>query len=218
MTVGLVFCVVIVGIFMKSLAVHDAWRYRILTLFFLTLFFCGYFWVYHAGQWSQYHQYLALTPQSTDEKMFKYELIKRHLKKLHRTHPQENNLKHLYQVCVQTNDYPCIKTSALDLIERGVVPNDSGLQLVRSEYHLHHEKMSQALLLALSICKNTKEAASCRGYHARALFNSGDYEAAKQLWHELLKQSPLTESAQQLFNNAIKQCDQKLAESGGKSS
>jgi len=218
MIVGLVFCLVFIAVFLKSLKENDLWRYRILTLFFLTFLFCGYFWVYHVGQWSQYHQYLALTPKSAEEKMFKYDLIKRHLKKLQRTEPSEDHLKHLYEVCVQTNDYGCTKSSALDLMEQGIVPNDVGLQLVKAEYHLHQEKMSKGLVLALNVCENTADATSCNGYHARALFNSGYYKAASKIWAALLKNKGLSDSKKRLYQNAINQCQQKLNQLGGKTS
>ena len=96
--------------------------------------------------------------------MFKYDLIKRHQKKLQRTEPHENHLKHLYEVCVQSNDNECIKTSALDLMEQGIVPEDVGLQLVKAEYHLHHEKMSHGMMLALNICKNKTYFSDCNGW------------------------------------------------------
>ena len=218
MIVGFIFCLVFVAIFLKSLEAKDLWRYRILTLLFLMFFFCGYFWVYHVGQWAQYHQYLALTPKSPEEKMFKYDLMKRHLKKLQRTEPSDNHLKHLYEICVQTNDHACIKTAALDLLSHGIVPDDVGLQLVKAEYHLHHEKISKGLILALNVCKNTADESSCNGYHARALFNSGQFKEAKDLWLLLLKNNQLSDSKKRLYQNAVSQCQQKLSQLGGKTS
>jgi hypothetical protein len=219
MIIALMFCAVITALFLKSIYPADQWRYRILTLLLLTFFFFGYFWLYHAGQWMQYRQFLMLSPQSSEEALLKDELVKRHLKKLQKQAPSSENLMHLFEVCVQSNDAACVKSSVVDLIDQGIIPDEAGLNLVRAEYHLHHEKISEPMILALKICEKQKTNwLECQGFHARALYNSGLFKEAKTIWQTLLKRQDALSEKKQIWAKAVKQCEQMLAKAGGKSS